>query len=313
MTAFAAVYLAWGSTYLAIRYAVETLPPFLMAAVRFLIAGTILYAWARLRGAPRPEPRHWRATTVIGGLLLLGGNGAVVWSELRIASGLAALLVAMVPVWMVLGDTLWQGSARPGPKVISGLLLGFGGLALLAGPSELMGSQRVDLLGMGVLVLGSISWAVGSIYSRMAPLPRSSVLVTAMEMLCGAVLLAIAGLVTGEASVVSLHSASPKSLMAVLYLVVVGSLVGFNAYIWLLGVTTPARASTYAYVNPVVALFLGWALAREPLTLRTLASAAVILVGVALIIADSSGRRPGPSSGAAEPRAKQAARQCELS
>lgn len=284
MTAFAAVYLAWGSTYLAIRYAIETLPPFLMASARFLIAGSLMYAWARWRGAPSPAPKHWRSTLFVGCLLLLGGNGSVVWAEQRIPSGLAALLVAMAPVWIVMVDILWRKAARPGGKVIGGLILGLAGLILLAGPGMLLGSQRLDLVGVGVLVFGSMSWAVGSIYSRVTSLPESHSLATAMEMLGGSVCLIVMSLVTGEWSGFSPGAVSLASILAVLYLVVFGSLIGFNAYIWLLGATTPARATTYAYVNPVVALFLGWAIAREPVSPRTLVSAAVIVAGVALII-----------------------------
>jgi drug/metabolite transporter (DMT)-like permease len=283
--AFAAVYLVWGSTYLAIRYAIETLPPFLMAGARFVLAGSALYAWARLRGAKAPDRGHWATTTVAGGLLLLGGNGAVVWAEQRVASGLAALLVATVPVWIVLLDTMMRGAARPGRRVGAGLVLGFVGLALLGSPSEMMGGQQVDPWGVAVLVGGSISWAVGSIYSRMARMPES-LLATAMEMLTGGALLLSAGVVSGEVGRFAPHAVSPASLLAFLYLILFGSLVGFNAYKFLLGHTTPARATTYAYVNPVVALFLGWLIAGEPVTLRTLFSAAVIIIGVALIITD---------------------------
>lgn len=294
--ALAAVYCAWGSTYLAIRYAIETLPPFLMAGVRFLLAGAVLYVWAQRRGARRPSGSHWWSAAVVGGLLLVGGNGSVVWSEQRVASGLTALLVAMVPIWVVLLDKVWHGAAHPGRRAIVGLLLGFGGLVLLAGPTEFMGGERVDPLGVVVLMGGSISWAIGSIYYRVARLPESSTLATAMEMLTGGGLLTVAGLLTGEAGKMDFAAVSLTSLIAVLYLIVVGSLVGFNAYIWLLGATTPARATTYAYVNPVVALFLGWAVADEPITLRTLVAATIILTAVALIITDRRDR-PADASG----------------
>jgi drug/metabolite transporter (DMT)-like permease len=282
VAAFAAVYLIWGSTYLAIRFAIETIPPHLMASARFLVAGAILYAWARLRGAPRPTFRNWRAAAIIGGLLLLGGNGAVVWAETRVPSGITSLLVATVPIWMALIESLRAGGRRPAPAVIAGLLLGLGGLALLLAPGRLAG--RVDLVGAGALILGSFSWAFGSLLSRTAGLPKSGFLAAAMEMLTGGVWLLLFGLATGQGAQMTFAALSAKSLLSLAYLIVFGSLVGFTAYIWLLGATTAARVSTYAYVNPVVAVLLGWAFAGEAMTLRTALAASVIVAAVALII-----------------------------
>ncbi len=283
VAAFAAVYLIWGSTYLAIRFAIETIPPHLMAAARFLVAGAVLYAWSRLRGAPRPTARNWGAAAVVGGLLLLGGNGAVVWAETRVPSGLTALLVAMVPIWMAVLEGLPRhGGRKPRLPVLAGLVLGLAGLALLVAPGKLAG--RVDPIGAGVLVLGSFSWAFGSLHSRVANLPRSGFLATGMEMVAGGVWLGAFGLATGQAGELTLAAISTKSLVSLAYLVVFGSLVGFTAYIWLLGETTPARVSTYAYVNPVVAVLLGWGFAGEAMTLRSLVAAAVIVGAVALII-----------------------------
>jgi drug/metabolite transporter (DMT)-like permease len=291
--AFAAVYLVWGSTYLAIRFAIETLPPFLMAGVRFLTAGAILYLWARWRGAPAPEPRHWRPAAIVGGFLLLGGNGGVVWAEQRVASGLAALLVATVPLWIVLFSALGPGGRRPGARVLVGVALGLVGMALLVGPGEIAGGPGADPLGAAVLVLASVSWAIGSLYSRRAPLPSSPLVATAMEMLAGGALLVLAGLASGEAARLDLAAASPRSLLAFGYLVALGSLVGFTAYVWLLRVAAPARVATYAYVNPVVAVLLGWALAGEPLTPRILVAAAVIVAAVvAITTAGTEAQRP---------------------
>ena len=282
IAAFAAVYLIWGSTYLAIRFAIETIPPHLMAAARFLAAGAILYAWARLRGAPRPTFSNWRAATIVGGLLLLGGNGAVVWAETRVPSGVTALLVATVPIWMALIEGMRSGGRRPAAAVIVGLALGLGGLALLMAPGNLAG--RVDPLGAGALIAGSFSWAFGSLLSRTAKLPKSGFLAAAMEMIAGGIWLLLFGVATGQAGQLTVAALSVKSLVSLGYLVVFGSLVGFTAYIWLLGATTASRVSTYAYVNPVVAVLLGWAFAGEAMTLRTALAAAIIVVAVALII-----------------------------
>jgi drug/metabolite transporter (DMT)-like permease len=281
--AFAAVYVLWGSTYLAIRFALDSLPPFWMASSRFLIAGTLLYAWARRRGAPAPTRVHWRSALIVGGLLLMGGNGGVVWAEQRVPSGLAALLVATVPLWMVMLDGAGRGWRRPPVQVLLGIGLGLAGVALLVGPGKFAGGHGVDPLGAGALLLGALCWATGSLYSRRAPLPASPLLGTAMEMLGGGALLAVAGLVSGEWGRLDLAAATPRSLLAVGYLVVFGSLVGFTAYVWLLRVSTPPLVATYAYVNPVVAVFLGWAFAGEPVTARTLVAAAVIVGAVVLI------------------------------
>lgn len=283
VAAFAAVYLVWGSTYLAIRFAIETLPPFLMAGARFLAAGGVLYAVMRARGEPRPSPVHWRSAAVVGGLLLFLGNGGVVWAEQTVPSGVAALLVATLPLWMVLLEWARPGGERPTGRVVAGLVVGFAGLVLLVGPSELVGGQRVDPVGAGVVLFAALAWAAGSIYSRSAPLPSSPFLATGMEMLAGGALLVAAGAVTGELGALDPAGVSARSALALAYLVVFGSLVGFTAYIWLLRVSTPSRVSTYAYVNPVVAVLLGWALAGEPLSARVLGAAAVIIAAVVLI------------------------------
>jgi drug/metabolite transporter (DMT)-like permease len=280
--AFAAVYLIWGSTYLAIRIAIETIPPFLMAGIRFAIAGSALYAWARFRGAPRPIRVHWRSATVVGGLLLFGGNGALAWAEQTVPSGLAAVLIATVPLWMA--AFLWiRGRERSTPGAALGLPVGFAGVALLIAPWEFVDGGGVDPVGAIVLMGASASWAAGSLYSRRAPLPASPLLGTAMEMLAGAGLLVVAGTAAGEWSRFDLGSVSAGSAVALVYLVTFGSLIAFTAYIWLLTVSPPAKVSTYAYVNPIVAVILGAILAAEPLTTRTLLSVAIILGSVVLI------------------------------
>lgn len=292
LAAFAAIYIIWGSTYLAIRFAIETLPPFLMAGVRFTIAGSLLYAWARARGAAKPDAAHWKAAAIIGALLLMGGNGAVTWAEQRIPSGIAALLIAIVPCWLVLIDWLRPGGPRPTARIVVGLLLGLSGIAVLVGPETLMGGERIDPVGAAVVVLGGLSWAGGSIYSRYARIPREPLLSTGIQMLCGGALLILAGLLTGEVARVDPGAVSAKSVLALAYLILVGAIVGYSAYIWLMRVTTPARAGTYAYVNPVVAVLLGWLFADEALSWRVAAAAGVIVGGVALITIN---RRPRPT------------------
>ena len=287
--AFAAIYLIWGSTYLAIRFAIDSLPPFFMAGVRFLIAGSLLYAWTRLQGVSRPARLHWREAGVIGGLMLLGGNGGVTWAEQRVSSGLAALMIATVPLWMVLLEAVRPGGTRPTGRTGLGVALGLAGMALLIGPWRLGGGPGVDMLGAGVLLLAALAWTVGSLYSRQARLPAAPLQATGMEMLAGGLWLMVAAGLTGEWDRLDLASVTPRSWLALGYLVIFGSLLAFTAYVWLLRVSTPARASTYAFVNPVVAVGLGWALAGEPLSARTLLAAAVIVAAVALI---TTGRSP---------------------
>ena len=295
--ALATVYVIWGSTYLAIAIAIETLPPFWMAGVRFVVAGALLYGWSRLRGAPRPTLPHWRSAALIGGLLLLGGNGGVVWAEQRVSSGIAALLVSMVPLWMVVFRWLQPGGERPTKQVWAGILLGFAGLMLLVRPWGGAGVDRIDLLGVGALVLACVSWAWGSIHSRRVPLPDSPFLVTGMEMLCGGALLLLAGVFAGEPAQLDLAAVSGRSVLALVYLITFGALAGFTAYIWLLKVANPVLVSTYAYVNPIVAVFLGWLILGEPITSTTLVAAAVIVAGVVLITlaqGKSGGPKPKP-------------------
>lgn len=281
--AFAAVYLIWGSTYLAIRFAIETLPPFLMAGMRFTIAGAAMYIWIRLRGTPAPTLAHWRSAAVIGALLLCLGNGGVVWAEKQVPSSLAALLIAITPFWMVLLDWMRPGGVRPTKEVIAGLTLGLTGVVLLIGPAELGGVGDVNLVGAGIILLASLSWSIGSLYARQAPLPASPLMTTALEMLAGGVLLLLVGLLNGELQRVSLSTISLRSMLGFGYLIIFGSLVAFTAYSWLLQRTTPARLSTYAYVNPVVAVLLGWGLAGEEVTTRTLVAATIIVAGVMII------------------------------
>lgn len=301
-TAFAAVYLLWGSTYLAMRFAVATLPPFLMAATRFLTAGGALYLWERTRGTPKPELLLWKTTAISGALLLFTGNGGVVWAVQYVPSGLTAVLVAMVPLWIVVLLWLWQKRGQPDGRTMLGIVIGIAGIAVLVGPERLMGSGAVDPVGMVVLVLASLSWAAGSLYSTHSRIKASPLLATGMQMLCGGFLLLMLGLLAGEWQQLNFEQVSLQSALALAYLIVFGSLIGFTAYLWLLRVTTPARASTYAFVNPVVAVILGWAIGGEPLTARALAATLMIVAAViAIVLSRQPVQLPRPERGAVVP------------
>ena len=284
LLAFAAVYIIWGSTYLAIRFAVETIPPFFMAGGRFLVAGATLYLWMRSRGTPAPTRADWAGAALVGALLLGTGNGGLCWSERRVPSGLAALLLATIPIWMVLLDSLRKGGTKLGARVMGGIALGVAGPALLAGPAHLWGSSRVNLAGAGALMLSAFSWALGSVLSHKVSLPRSAFLAAAMQMLAGGVLLLLMALLSGERRQLHASGVAPRSWLGLLYLISAGSFLGFTAYLWLLRHVPMARVSTYAFVNPAVAVFLGWTLGREPLTGRELLASASIIAGVGLII-----------------------------
>ncbi len=305
------VYVVWGSTYLGIAIMIETMPPLLAAGVRYGVAGVLmlgaLVVFARVRrgagGGERPTRAHWRSAIVVGALLLLGGNGGVVLAELHIPSGIAAVLVAMVPIWLAILDAAIT-RRRPSRLVVGGLIAGIVGVAVLLIPTE--GVAGVDPLGVLLVVGASLSWAIGSLYARSAPMPRSGLLGTGMEMLAGGAVLVLAASLLGEVGRVDLSSISNASLLAMLYLIFFGSILAFTAYTWLLANVPVSTVATYAYVNPVVAMALGAIVRSEPITPRTVLAAALIL---GAIIAMVSGRpreaeEPGPAPEAAtlEPR-----------
>jgi drug/metabolite transporter (DMT)-like permease len=280
-SALIVVYLIWGSTYLAIRYAVETTPPFLMAAVRFLISGGFLYTLRRCKGDPRPEAVEWRSAAIIGIFLLVGGNGGVAWAEQFVTSSLAALLVATVPLWMVLIDTFRPAGERPGLAAVVGILIGFVGVVLLIGAAA-GGTDAANLSGAAALLFASLSWATGSIYGKSARLPASQLLGTGMQMLAGGVALMLLAIVRGEWSGFEMAAVSPRSALALAYLTVIGS-SAFVAYVWLLRVAPIPLVATYAYVNPLVAVLLGYFLAQESMTVHTLLAAGLIIGSVVLV------------------------------
>ncbi len=296
--ALLALYIVWGSTYLAIRFTVETMPPFLHAALRFLISGAILYIWRRAAGDPVPTAGNWKSTAIVGTALLLGGNGLVAWAEQTVPSGVAALIITTSPFWLVLFEAMRAGGTKPTWQAILGLIIGFGGVFLLVGPSEITGVEGgFDTFGIILLLFAPLFWSMGSIYAKGADMPKSTLLSTGMQMLTGAVALFIVSLVKGELSGFSFVAVSMRSWLALLYLITFGSLIGFVAYGWLLHNAPVSLMSTYAYVNPVVAVLLGSWLADEPLNGRILIAAAIIIGSVFLI---NSARRP-PAKAKTEP------------
>lgn len=280
--AFAAIYLIWGSTYLGIKIAVEDLPPFLMAGIRFVVAGAILLGWARLRGEPVPRARTWATAAVYGTLFFVLGNGLVVWAETRVPSGRTALLASTSPIWTVLIESALTGWELPPGRVLLGVLLGFGGLALLSRPTAELAST-VPPLGVAALVGASFAWALGSVYSHRHHVEGSPEMATGMKMLGGGAQLLLLGYLLGEGHRLRAGTVTFQAWAALAYLIVFGSIVAFTAFTYLLRTTTPQRVATSAYVNPIVALALGWALLGEQVTGRMLMGAGVILGSVLLV------------------------------
>jgi len=286
VSAFAALYLIWGSTYLGILFAIQSIPPFLMAGARFLLAGLIMFAIARTQGPLRSTWAEWRTALIVGACLLLGGNGGVTLSEKFIESGLASLIVATVPIYITLLGWLFGMIPRPAPIVWVGLAGGFLGVAILLGPALRFssGGGTHPAIGISILLLSSFIWSAGSLYSRTAKHAPSPFLGAAQQMFCGGLLLMLAGSFVGEPRHFHPANITTLSLGAFAYLVLIGAIVGYTAYFWLLRRCDPAKVATYAYVNPIVAVLLGALFAHETITLRTLLAAALIIGSVALII-----------------------------
>ena len=282
--AFAGIYLIWGSTYLAILFAIQSIPPFLMAGSRFLLAGGIMYAIARFQGAPHPERSTWRTALIVGGCLLLGGNGGVTISEKWVPTGLAALLVATVPIYIALLGWLSGTAARPTPIVWLGLFGGFVGVGILVGPAFTNSAGDHVAWGMSILLVSSLLWSIGSLYSRKARHASSLFVAAGQQMICGGALLMLLGLALGEYQKLDIRNVTWLSIDAFVYLVLIGALVGYTAYFYLLRHCEPAKVATYAYVNPIVAIVLGTCFAGEHLTLRTWFGAGLIIGSVAVVI-----------------------------
>jgi drug/metabolite transporter (DMT)-like permease len=292
LAGLAALYLIWGSTFLAIKYAVESLPPFLMAGTRFGLAGLLLYGVRRLQGQPRPGAGQWGTALLTGALLLLGGNGLVTWAQQFVPSGSAALVVATTPLWMGLLAWLGYGGGRPGPRLVAGMAVGFAGAALLLKPAL---GQSSALGALFAILAATLLWSLGSLESRRRAARHDPLLTCGMQMLAGGALMLAAGTTLGEWSALGEKSVSPRSLAAFAYLTVFGSLIGFTTYTWLLRVAAPTAVATHAYVNPLVAVLLGWAFAGEPLGADVLLAAGLILGAVLLITVPRPRPAPAPA------------------
>jgi drug/metabolite transporter (DMT)-like permease len=281
--AFAAVYVIWGSTYLFIKYAIESVPPFMMGAARFTAAGALLYALARWRGAKAPDAHDWRSAAITGVLMLGLGNGAVMWAELTVPTGVVALIVSTVPIWIVLIDWLRPRGVRPRLPVFLGLALGVVGMIILIGPRAIIGQGNVDEIGVLILLVGSLGWAVGTILSKGSKRSSSPIVYSSLQMVAAGIAMVIMSLTIGEHTRFEPSEVTARAFLSWVYLMLAGSIIGYTAYIYLLGKVSAPKAATYAYVNPIIAVLLGWAFLREPIGGRTLIAAAVILAGVAII------------------------------
>jgi drug/metabolite transporter (DMT)-like permease len=316
------LYAVWGSTYLAIAVAVDTIPPFLMAAMRFGLAGFVLLGWVALRQGGDfhlPSRREVRDTSIVGALLLGGGMGMVAWGEQTIPSGIAALLIALMPVWVAVLGRVFLGERLPRIAGI-GIVVGFAGVAVLAGPTALGVSDALDAAGLAAIIVSPIAWSIGSLYAtRRAVLPQLPLMATGTQMVAGAAVLAVMSVVTGEPGRFDVTSVSTESFVAFLYLTVIGSLLAFTTFGWMLRVAPLPLVATYAYVNPIVAVILGALILSEPIEPRTLVAGAIIVGAVALIVTARSRMTtpgapmaevtipPGPSEPRVAPRPSQSA------
>jgi drug/metabolite transporter (DMT)-like permease len=281
--AFAAIYLIWGSTYLGIRVAVETLPPFLMAGMRFAVAGSLVFGFLKLRGASWPTAPQWKDQAIVGTFLLLGGNAVVSWAEQKTPSGITSLILGASPLIMAILDWVRPHGTRPTTALVGGVVVGIVGLALLLSPDAIPPGNRPPAIYIVAIFLSSVSWWTGSLYSKHTSTGTPLLMASAMQMLCGSVSMLLMGLILGEGRGFHFASVTPHSWLAFSYLIIMGSIVAFPVYVWLLEHSTPAKVSTFAYVNPVVAIFLGWFMLGEPLNPRILIATAVIIGAVVII------------------------------
>ena len=283
LLAFAIIYFVWGSTFYFIRVGVQQFPPLLMAALRFLIAGGALVGWAASRGEKLPGARLWTSILTLAFLMFVVDYGLLFWAEQRVASGVAAVMMATIPAFMALAEIILLRTRRLTLRLAAALLIGIGGVAVLVSHSLNLGASAIDFTGASMLIIGSISWGVASALARKLPLPESKVMSSGSQMFTGGILLAVVSGIRGEFSEFHFAAVTPAAWIALAYLVVFGSIVGFTAYVWLIHRESPTRVGTYAYVNPVVAVVLGHWVGGEPLGVRTVAGALCVLTSVVLI------------------------------
>jgi drug/metabolite transporter (DMT)-like permease len=299
LLAFAIIYLAWGSTYLAIRIGVREVPPFLFAAMRFLVAGVILYGWMLAKGERSPTKRQWASAGLLAVLIFVLDYGLLFWAEQRVPSGLAAIMMATIPAFMALSEILFLRTQRLTLRLAVALLIGLGGVAVLMSHSLNLGGEPINTTGAIALIVGSLSWSIGSVLSRKLPLPTSKVMSSGMQMLAGGALLALASAVLGELRGFHPAAVSRAAWLSLLYLIVAGSIIGYTAYVWLIHHESPTKVGTYAYVNPVVAVLLGYFIGGEELGLRAVLGSLFVLVSV-VIITTTRANKPAPEALATE-------------
>jgi len=283
LLAFAIIYMVWGSTFLAIRVGVREVPPFLLAGLRFLIAGLVLFGWMRTKGTVSPTARQWFSATLLAVLIFVVDYGLLFWAERRVPSGIAAVMMATIPVFMTLSEILFLKTQRLTPRLGAALLVGIGGVLVLVSRSISFGDSPIDTIGAIALIVAAISWSVGTALTRKLPLPSSKAMSSGAQMFAGGVLLMITSAALGEFHGFRVQAVSIKAWLALAYLIVAGSIVAFTAYVWLIHHESPTKVGTYAYVNPVVAVLLGYFLGGEGLSLRTIVGTMLVLVSVVVI------------------------------
>jgi drug/metabolite transporter (DMT)-like permease len=299
LLAFAIIYFVWGSTYLAIRVGVREIPPFLMAGMRFLVAGIILYAWMRARGTPSPTAREWRSAALLGVLIFVFDYGLLFWAERRVPSGIAAVMLATIPVFMTLSEIWIIKTQRLSARLGAALITGIAGVAVLVNPSGSFGDVPIDTPGACALIVAAISWSLASALTRKVPLPTAKTMSSGIQMLAGGVLLTLAATLLGEFRGFRMQAVSARAWLALAYLIVAGSIVAFTAYVWLIHHESPTKVGTYAYVNPMVAILVGYFLGGEKIGLRTIVGSVLVLLSV-IGITTSPKRAPTLSPRAAK-------------
>ena len=293
LLAFAIIYFVWGSTFLAIRVGVHEVPPFLLAAMRFLIAGLVLYGWVMARGERSPNVRQWASVTLLAILIFVCDYGLLFWAEQRVPSGIAAVMLATIPVFMALSEILFLRTQRLTPRLALALLVGIAGVGVLMSRSLNLGGAPIDTKGAAALIFAAMSWSIASALTRKLPLPTSKVMSSGAQMLVGGVLLSLTSAALGEFRNFHPATVSRGAWLSLLYLIVAGSIIGFTAYVWLLHHESPTKVGTYAYVNPVVAVIIGYFLGGEPLGLRTLLGTLFVLISVVVITTTPARKTPG--------------------